>query len=409
MTQSIFITGPNPYGFAIGSTQNVSDSIAVQALADVTLQGGWGRLASSVFGRTLAPSDNGAQAAAPTAAAPGSIQGPLNVWALAANGAALVYFQPLSGATGYVVTASNGATGQGQQSPILVQNLVNGTALTFTVSALMPFGALTSAGSNAVTPTAPPAGVSGLFAWYDMGQQPVVADTTALASLVDNSGNGWTINQATAGKRPVYRTAANWGGGATGKPAMQFNYSNNLTAVLQTPFTSRQLGVGFTIIALVSFTGLTNNSGARDNRLFSAENTRYDNQWYVGSSTGGLGGGGTTCAKVSNGYYGSNTTAPVVAINTPQVLSVVGGQNLFLGGVRASVASATGVLPELTQKYNGIQIGNVDDGNGQCAPVSFGEILFYNRQLSDAERWLVEAALAAKYGLAAPSKNSSLV
>ena len=48
MTQSIFITASNPFGFPVGSMQSVSDAVALQALGDVTQQGGWGRLSQTV-------------------------------------------------------------------------------------------------------------------------------------------------------------------------------------------------------------------------------------------------------------------------------------------------------------------------------------------------------------------------
>ena len=336
---------------------------------------------------------------------------PTSILVQAQNASAVVSFATIAGATGYVVTASPGnISASGTSSPITVSGLTNGTTYTFTVTPSNNFGSgAASSASAAVIPTAPPSGVAGLFAWYDMSQQSVVSDLTAIAALTDNSGNGWAISQSVGANQPVYRTAANWGGGATGKPAMQFNYNSNTTAFLRTPFTSRQLGVGATIFMVISFTGLTNSSGARDNRLLSMENNRYDCQWYIGTSTSGLGGGGTTCLKATNVFYASNTTSPVVASATPYVVSIVGGQQLFLNGVRASAVAASGLLPEITQKYLGFQIGNINDGQGQIFPGSIAELAFYNTQLSDANRYLIEAALSSKYGLAAPAQNATVL
>ena len=69
MTQSIFITAANPYGFAVGSAQVVSDAIAVQALADIALKGGWGQLSSVTQVAPQTPTDLARGALTPNQAA----------------------------------------------------------------------------------------------------------------------------------------------------------------------------------------------------------------------------------------------------------------------------------------------------------------------------------------------------
>lgn len=54
---SIFITAANPYGYAIGSTQTVTDDVARLALGDVSLRGGWGLPANTVTPRGITPQD----------------------------------------------------------------------------------------------------------------------------------------------------------------------------------------------------------------------------------------------------------------------------------------------------------------------------------------------------------------
>jgi hypothetical protein len=72
-------------------------------------------------------------------------------------------------------------------------------------------GVGTGAGTAAFSPT----DISGLVGWWkadgvnyqDSGRTTLVAvDTDPVGSLTDNSGNGNHLAQATAGKRPLYRT-----------------------------------------------------------------------------------------------------------------------------------------------------------------------------------------------------------
>ena len=86
---------------------------------------------------------------------------PTTVVAAAANGEAMVSFNPpkVQGSkpiTSYTVTSHPGRIRvSGQQSPITVKGLKNGTPYTFTVTASNPIGTgIPSEPSNAVTPKA---------------------------------------------------------------------------------------------------------------------------------------------------------------------------------------------------------------------------------------------------------------
>ena len=55
--QTIFITGSNPYGYPIGSTQSVADSVAQTALSDIEYGGGWGKPGNTVKPLAVTPQD----------------------------------------------------------------------------------------------------------------------------------------------------------------------------------------------------------------------------------------------------------------------------------------------------------------------------------------------------------------
>ena len=207
-----------------------------------------------------------------------------------------------------------------------------------------------------------------------------------------------------AANKPLYTIAANWGGGGTGKPAIVFDGSNDyLTSLL----TGRLTGADVTIFAVISFTSLTAGSGARDMRIMSNESARYDGGWYIGTSTAGVGGGGTTCIKVTLGDFDkSYTSNPAVAINTPYLVSIVTGRQLFLNGIKASQGAASGVIPEIIARAARFTLGG-DGGASQMFNGALAELRVYRGKLTGAQRFIVESYLAAKYGMAAPAAQAT--
>lgn len=340
---------------------------------------------------------------------------PQNVLAIAGDKFIQVRFRAAARADYYTVTLSpSGATAQGSWSleGIQVVGVTNGVTQIATVTASNSSGtSLVSSVSNSVTPAAISSfarlrTARGLMCWRAASQMPVVANGTAIASALDYSGNGYAAAQSNAGLRPTYVTAANWASGGTTKPAIKYANDNQQLLSLLSP---KLLGNKFTIYLVISFTGLTAGSGARDMRILTTENSRYDGSWYVGTSTAGVGGGGTTCVKVSITGDNSNSSSPVVAINTVYIISIVAGRQFFVDGVRASIASASGITPELTLKPSGLSVGGCGDLAGlQNFNGCVAEEIYCNVQHTDAERWAVEAGLATEYSKAAPAQQATL-
>ena len=337
---------------------------------------------------------------------------PTAVLAIAGEASAIVSFVGDGQAASYTVTATpGGASATGSSSPIAVAGLANGTAYTFSVSAANSAGQSNASGaSNAVTPRSRPAGLSGipgLMCWYDASQEAVVADGTAVASLTDWSGNGYTAAQATVAQRPTYAVAASWGGGTTGKPAIKFNGNQqNIISAL----TSAVIGRAATIFVVFSQSSLSATSGATDCRVMSNEVTRYDSGWYIGTSDAGLGGGGNPRLKVYGNNSSSVVSATALAINAVSIASVVTERQPFLNGARATTFNNNGGIgPELVKRQQAIALGSIAAGNGgQSLQGSIAEVLIFRGTLTDSQRQSVESYLATKYNQSAPATAATV-
>lgn len=333
-----------------------------------------------------------------------------NAYAQAVGGVIKVYFDAVPGAVSYDVLNGSAVVASGTSSPIAVPGLVNGTAYALTLRATGIDGSTTSSAALAsITPTALPASLSApgsLLCWYDASQEPVVADGTAVASITDRSGNGYSASQSSAALKPLYKLAANWGGGATGKPAWLFDGANDYLLSL---LTTRRIGSRATIFVVASFTALTNGGGARDMRILTNEVVRYDGGWYVGTSDASTGGGGNSVIKVRSGTKQTTTAAGGPVINTPYIISEVHGRQLFLDGVIAATATAgTGSIDSLTPRSQGICLGGIPGDTNQGFSGAIAEVIVFNGLLTDAQRYAIESYLASKYGKAAPAQQATV-
>jgi hypothetical protein len=77
-----------------------------------------------------------------------------------------------------------------------------------------------------------------LKAWYSARLSTVVADSTAVSAWTDLSPASTAITQATAGKRPLYRTNI-----INGLPAWQFDGSNDVMAFTSSALTQNKTGL----------------------------------------------------------------------------------------------------------------------------------------------------------------------
>jgi hypothetical protein len=138
------------------------------------------------------------------------------------NTAASVSFTEVSNAASYLVTSNpGGITGTGTASPVIVKGLTNGTAYTFTVQAVNPFGVSgASAASNSATPT--------IGNWV----QTITQSTPTYYNgevVLDSSGNAYYVGSINSrafiysvDKNGVYRWGRYYSMANTGFPTSLF-------------------------------------------------------------------------------------------------------------------------------------------------------------------------------------------
>lgn len=332
---------------------------------------------------------------------------PTAVVAVASEASALVYFSPSLRALYYVVTASNGVTASGATSPITVSGLSNGQSYTFTITAIGAGGLTATSGTtNAVTPTALPAGMSGikgLIAWWDASQLAPQSDNTAVTSWPDSSGNGYTGTPPTS--KPVYRTAANHSGGATGKPGISFDGVAANQQRFDTTLTTNAIGPEATIFVVGSKASSLNGASLRDQRLLSGEATAADRGLCIQLSDNNNGGGSDVIAARWASPEINSSSA--ITLNTLFVYSVVTGAQAFLNGTRQ--APQAFCIPQIIGRSQPITLGNIKGGVGNHGLQGIiCEQQIWRGRLSDASRQSIEAYLCTKYAQTAPAVQATL-
>jgi hypothetical protein len=306
------------------------------------------------------------------------------------------------------------------QSPatVAVPGLTNGVAVTFSVFAVNIDGTSVAAVSNAVTPTARPAHLAGLpvMFWLDASQVTPQTDNTVIGTVNDFSGNGYTATSSGTA-RPVYRTAPNVGGGATGRPALVFNGDNTTGQRLLTGLRSSDLGPEATVFCVAGKGGTTSGVGlnlnnVRDQRLLSFEMTRQDKSFSICLSDS-TGSGGNDCFAVRGGSGEVNATSAITAgadavgSGAPYILSVVTGAQLFLNGTRQAPQGAGVAL--IPQRALQMCIGNIQANQGSAGMAGpVWEVIVIRGRITDAQRWAIEAALATKYAQTAPAQQATI-
>ena len=246
--------------------------------------------------------------------------------------------------------------------------------------------------------TAPtnPAGISGLTVWLkadagliDGSGNAITANGTAIATWQNQATGGTHYNQATSGLRPTYRDGAN---GKNGLPVIDFNGAStqSLTHADLSAYSTGGITI-FTICKWTSGQVWSANDGAGGvNYPISGYHPRY--------ITGGDGIGNFATTNEDAAYTGWNFTKFASNVNVSYEFYPYGSPSTITTAGFASRGAAQ------TADCIGKHPNNADYFTGQI-----GEIIIYNRKLTDAECLTVRTYLLSRWGMASIDNVSLLL
>jgi len=219
------------------------------------------------------------------------------------------------------------------------------------------------------------------------GSATVTTSGQTVGYWTDLSGNGKAATQGSAERRPTYVASAPE---FDGRPVLQFDGVNDdITSTLDVNQASIP---NMTLMIIYRQVTKTPNSG-----LWGHDNGGWDRLQLMNFTMGGVPDGyGISTGSGWTGVNGLNTNGVVIytaALNN----GVAGGSYVYVNGL----SDATHGLPAFTSSEDAgnasLTLANISSGNSFPCNLQIGEVLVFDRALSDAERGNVEAYLHDKW------------
>lgn len=323
----------------------------------------------------------------PQTVPPGRVSG---VVAFSGNTQALVRWDFLDPYSTYIIKSGSVVVGTAQAgaSSALITGLTNGTAYTFTVTASNSIGSgLDSLASNSVTPSVGPvAGLPPLALWLDANQLGL-SNGANVTSWTDKSGNG--RNGVSSGTGYQTFTAptflASW---ANSTPAVAF--SGNGQALTLAGLTAATVGQNASIVIIGDCTSLTNSGSQTNQQLLT--NQRYVAQPLWDDQSG-------LSVNTASGNFnaisaGGLTSSSTITLSAKTILSIDLPGYLYVNGTKGSKR-----ISSLASTQTAFVLGSNTNGVTLAYTGRVAEVIVTPQQLTQSQRWAVEAYAAAKYGI----------
>jgi hypothetical protein len=234
-----------------------------------------------------------------------------------------------------------------------------------------------------------PSDIAGLTLWLksdagvlDATDTPITADNTQVKTWQDQSGNGFNAVQATSGRQPVWRNAAN---GINGNPAIYFSSdimtTANLTAGVYTICAVHKA----TAHGLIYERGVSVNSNDGE-YLYTSTGTTI-----AARRTDGIGRVSSKDYNASWGIGGNTLTT------CQQFDGTHAGHTLRVNGSDITLSTAGNTNPGTV---DGVGALNIGARHNVVAPVTgfIAEIIYYDSVLPLSDVLKVESYLIGKWG-----------
>lgn len=213
------------------------------------------------------------------------------------------------------------------------------------------------------------------------------ANGVAIATWKDKSGNALNFTQSTGANQPVFTSSA-----INGKPGIRFNGSSQY---LELAYNALLNPASSTIFSVAQVTGgsgtfrsiIVSRSAPASLRGYNVYATDFNNLWQ------GWMGANATWA-VSNSGVAATNNVPVII----DYAFVTGTQNIAINdGALTGIGTAT--YFQNTTRVSRIGAGTTETSASFFMFGDIGEILIYNRVLTNEERTAIKKDLGNKWGI----------
>lgn len=217
---------------------------------------------------------------------------------------------------------------------------------------------------------ASPTDVSGLKVWLDANALTGLSDGDPVGSFTDQSGAGIHSEQATAGKKPLYKTNI-----IGGKPALLYDGTDDFTKQASA-YTDLPSTTIFVVLQPVTTTGLPDFvDGFASGKRHQIGIRSAKLQIFQGSTVTGTSNAAAATNYVLTGAFTSGASA------------------MYVNGTSAGTSATAANV------QNGLVIGANSGATAEFANAYIAEVICYSRVLTAGERATVHTYVQDKYGI----------
>jgi hypothetical protein len=251
------------------------------------------------------------------------------------------------------------------------------------------------ASSRQGAPTAP---VAGYTAWFDAADTATISlSGSNVTQWNDKSANAYNLVQGNNSFRPQSGTRT-----INSKNVIDYNGSTDtLNASTAANWTFLNNSTGSTVFIMISLDVLSNYL------LLRTQGGNNQTIGYAGSTTASpcnwqhviTNGGDYFCLNRSTSTLSANTPAIFVIKSDPNASPAADKSSIFKNSGTAEKNNTTTGSASASAPFQPLRVGDYEEGGTLAPDGVYGEIIFYNSQLSDADISSNVTYLSNKWGI----------